>query len=212
MRSPRVVPGVLVAVMIVGVLRVPAAGAQEPAAGRPGAGFGRPITEQAIAPWNVDIRTSDGAGLPPGQGTAAEGRRVYETRCLACHGEKAAGGAMYGTMVGGIGSFRTDRRVVTPGSMYPYAPILFDYIRRAMPMDRPGTLTDDQVYAVSAYLLMLNGLIPETAVMDARSLPQVRMPNRDGFIPDDRPDVRATRCMKDCPPVGAARPDQAGGR
>ena len=74
-----------------------------------------------------------------------------------------------------------------------------------MPMDRPGTLTNDEVYAVSAYLLALNGLIPETAVMDAQSLPKVRMPNRDGFIPDDRPDVRAIRCMSGCPPIGAAR-------
>jgi cytochrome c len=187
------------------VLTGGAAVAQEPQTGRPSVGFGRPITEEAIAPWNIDIRTSDGHGLPPGRGSVAEGQRVYQARCFACHGDKAAGGPMYGTMVGGINSFTTDRRVLTPGSMYPYAPILFDYIRRTMPMDRPGTLTNDEVYAVSAYLLALNGLIPETAVMDAQSLPKVRMPNRDGFIPDDRPDVRAIRCMSGCPPIGAAR-------
>ncbi|MDR7523728.1 MAG: cytochrome c [Armatimonadota bacterium] len=179
--------------------------AQEPQVGRPRAGFGRPITEQAIAPWNIDIRTSDGAGLPPGRGSVAEGQKVYEAKCIACHGEKAQGGSMYGTMVGGINSFMTDRRILTPGSMYPYAPILFDYIRRTMPMDRPGSLTSDEIYAVSAYILFLNGLIPETAVMDAQSLPLVRMPNRDGFVLDDRPDVRAVRCMNDCPPIGVAR-------
>jgi cytochrome c len=101
-------------------------------------------------------------------------------------------------MVGGIGSFTTNARVLTPGSMYPYAPILFDYIRRAMPMDRPMTLTTNEVYALSAYLLNLNGLIPADAVMDQTSLPKVQMPNRNGFIVDDRPDTKATRCMSNC--------------
>ena len=106
-------------------------------------------------------------------------------------------------MVGGIGSFKTEKRVLTPGSMYPYAPILFDYIRRAMPMDRPQSLTPDEVYAVSAYLLNLNGLIPMGAVMDARRLAQVQMPNRNGFVIDNRPDTRAVRCMTDCKPIRA---------
>ena len=88
--------------------------------------------------------------------------------------------------------------MLTPGSMYPYAPILFDYIRRAMPMNAPQTLTNDEVYAVSAYLLNLNGLVPADAVMDAKTMAAVKMPNRDGFILDDRPDVKAVRCMKDC--------------
>src|SRR5437870_11433716 len=98
-------------------------------------------------------------------------------------------------MVGGIGSFKTSLRVVAPGSMYPYAPILFDYTRRAMPMDRPQTLSADEVYALSAYLLNLNGLVPADAVMDAASLARVQMPNRNGFVVDDRPDAQATRCM-----------------
>jgi cytochrome c len=205
MRSPRGRRALVALVVAVGVVVGAAGFAQEPQFGRPSVGFGRPITERAIAPWNIDIRTSDGAGLPPGRGSVAEGQKVYETKCLACHGEKARGGPMYGTMVGGINSFTTDRRILTPGSMYPYAPILFDYIRRTMPMDRPGSLTNDEVYAVSAYILALNGLIPETAVVDAESLPKVRMPNRDGFVLDDRPDVRTTRCMTDCPPIGGAR-------
>jgi hypothetical protein len=82
--------------------------------------------------------------------------------------------------------------------MYPYAPILFDYIRRTMPMNEPQSLTNDQVYALAAYILHLNGLVAESAVMDAQSLPKVTMPNRDGFIRDDRPDTAVTRCMKNC--------------
>jgi S-disulfanyl-L-cysteine oxidoreductase SoxD len=101
-------------------------------------------------------------------------------------------------MVGGIGSFTGSPRVLTPGSMYPYAPILFDYIRRSMPMDRPQTLTASEVYALSAYLLNLNGLVPADAVMDQGSLPRVQMPNRNGFILDDRPDTKAVRCMTNC--------------
>jgi S-disulfanyl-L-cysteine oxidoreductase SoxD len=161
--------------------------------------FGRPIAEADIAPWDIDIRTSNGKGLPPGRGGVAEGKAVYDAKCLACHGPDAKGGPVYGSMVGGIGSFTTSTRVLTPGSMYPYAPILFDYIRRAMPMDKPLSLTANEVYALSAYILNLNGLVPADAVMDPTSMPQVQMPNRDGFILDDRPDTHAVRCMKDCP-------------
>jgi mono/diheme cytochrome c family protein len=160
--------------------------------------YGKPISEADIAAWNIDIRTSDGKGLPPGKGSVAEGKAIYDQQCVACHGEAAKGGPMYGTMVGGIGSFKTNTRVLTPGSMYPYAPILFDYVRRTMPMTAPQTLTNDQVYALAAYILNLNGLVPENAVMDAESLNKVAMPNRDNFVIDDRPDTKAQRCMKDC--------------
>jgi S-disulfanyl-L-cysteine oxidoreductase SoxD len=160
--------------------------------------FGKPIAEADIAAWNIDIRTSDGNGLPSGKGSVAEGKALYAAQCLACHGDSAKGGSMYGTMVGGIGSFTTSTRVLTPGSMYPYAPILFDYVRRTMPMTAPQSLNNDQVYALAAYILNLNGLVPDNAVMDAESLPKVMMPNRNGFIPDDRPDTMATQCMTDC--------------
>lgn len=163
-----------------------------------GAAFGRPIAEADLAAWNIDIRTQDGAGLPAGKGDAVQGKVVYGEKCVACHGPDAKGGPVFGTMVGGIGSFKTNVRVLTPGSMYPYAPILFDYIRRAMPMDRPQSLTNDEVYAVSAYLLNLNGLIGPNDEMNSKSLAMVKMPNRDGFIIDDRPDTKAVRCMKDC--------------
>jgi len=139
--------------------------------------FGKPISEGEIAAWNIDVRTPDGKNLPSGKGSV---------------------GSMYGSMVGGIGSFTTNTRVLTPGSMYPYAPILFDYVRRTMPMTAPQSLTNDQVYALAAYLLNLNGLVPDTAVMDAESLTKVMMPNRNGFIPDDRPDTSARRCMTNC--------------
>lgn len=196
MRSRSVVAlGMAVALVAAACATVPSMSQKPPA---PTVGFGKPIGEADIVPWNIDIRTSDGLGLPPGRGSVAQGRTVYESKCLTCHGPEAKGGSVYGTMVGGIGSFTTSTRVVTPGSMYPYAPILFDYIRRAMPMDQPQTLTSNEVYAVSAYLLNLNGLVPADAVMDATSLPKVQMPNRDGFIPDDRPDTAAVRCMQNC--------------
>jgi S-disulfanyl-L-cysteine oxidoreductase SoxD len=160
--------------------------------------FGKPVSEADLAAWNIDIRTPDGQGLPAGSGSVSQGQQVYTAKCVACHGADAKGGAVFGTMVGGIGSFKGSPRVLTPGSMYPYAPILFDYIRRSMPMDRPQTLTNDEVYALSAYLLNLNGLVPANAVMDAQSMPQVQMPNRNGFLLDDRPDTSATRCMSNC--------------
>ena len=163
-----------------------------------GVAFGKSVSEQDLIAWNIDIRTQDGAGLPAGRGTAVEGKAIYDVQCLACHGADAKGGAVYGTMVGGIDSFKTNTRVLTPGSMYPYAPILFDYIRRAMPMNNPQSLKADEVYALSAYLLSLNGLIGKTDEMNSRTLAKVEMPNRNGFIVDDRPDTSAVRCMINC--------------
>jgi S-disulfanyl-L-cysteine oxidoreductase SoxD len=188
----------LAAVLVLGVAAcaMPTTSSRPPE--RPTVGFGHPISEADVAPWNIDIRTTDGRGLPAGRGSVAQGKTVYEAKCIACHGPDAKGGAMYGAMVGGIGSFKTNTRVLTPGSMYPYAPILFDYVRRSMPMDRPLSMTADEVYAVSAYILHLNGLVPADAVLDQATLPKVQMPNRDGFMLDDRPDTRAVRCMRDC--------------
>lgn len=163
-----------------------------------GASFGKPVSEQALALWNIDIRTQDGQGLPAGSGNAIAGEKIYNAKCSSCHGADAKGGPVYGTMVGGIGSFTTNARVLTPGSMYPYAPILFDYIRRSMPMNAPQSLTNDEVYALSAYILSLNGLIDKTAAMNSKTLAAVQMPNKDGFYVDDRPDTQAVRCMTNC--------------
>ncbi len=119
--------------------------------------------------------------------------------------QAAAGGPVFGPRVGAIGSFKTDKRLRTPGSMYPYAPALFDYVRRAMPMNAPQSLTNDQVYAVSGYLLHLNGLVPADDMMTAASLAAVQMPNRNGFLVDDRPDTKAVRCMDGCVPIAGSR-------
>ncbi len=164
----------------------------------PGVKHGKPVSEAELAAWNIDINAKTGAGLPSGRGTAAEGKAVYDAKCAACHGAEAKGGPMFGTMVGGIGSFTTNTPVLTPGSMFPYAPILYDYINRAMPMSNPQSLTANEVYAVSAYILQLNGLIGPNEEMNQKSLVAVKMPNRDNFVVDNRPDTKATRCMKDC--------------
>jgi S-disulfanyl-L-cysteine oxidoreductase SoxD len=159
--------------------------------------LGRPATPEEIAGWNTDV-LPDGTGLPPGKGSVAEGAALYAETCAACHGAKGEGKPM-DRLVGGQGTLASDQPVKTVGSYWPYATTLFDYIRRAMPFSAPKSLTADQVYAASAYILFLNGLVGEDAVMDATTLPQVRMPNRDGFIsPDPRPDVHAKRCEKGC--------------
>lgn len=165
------------------------------------AALGTPVVEPDLVAWNIDVRGPDGQGLPPGSGNARTGKAVFDAQCASCHGAAAAGGPMFGTMVGGIGSFKTDKRLLTPGSMYPYAPALFDYIRRAMPLTAPQSLSNDETYAVTAYLLHLNGLVEQDAEMNATSLAAIRMPNRDGFIVDDRPDTNAVRCMQDCKPL-----------
>jgi mono/diheme cytochrome c family protein len=146
-----------------------------------GPGLGRVATPDEIASWDISIGP-DGAGLPPGRGTPKQGETVYAEKCVACHGEKGAG-KPNDQLVGGRGSLSGDQvPVKTVGSFWPFATTLFDYIRRAMPLNAPKSLSDDEVYAVSAYILRLNGIIGEADAMDAQILPQVQMPNRDGFI------------------------------
>jgi len=146
-----------------------------------GPGLGRVASPDEIASWDISIGP-DGAGLPPGRGTPKQGEAVYAEKCVACHGEKGAG-KPNDQLVGGRGSLSGDQAPVkTVGSFWPYATTLFDYVRRAMPLNAPKSLSDDEVYAVSAYILQLNGIIGEAEAMDAQTLPQVQMPNRDGFI------------------------------
>ena len=150
-------------------------------------GLGRPATQAEIEAWDIDI-DRDGRKLPPGRGSVAQGRTLFAAQCASCHGAAGEGGSGE-RLVGGQGSLASGKPVKTVGSFWPYAPTLFDYIRRAMPLNAPQSLSADEVYAVSAYVLNLNGLVPDEAVLDARALAAVRMPNRDGFVPDPRPDV-----------------------
>jgi S-disulfanyl-L-cysteine oxidoreductase SoxD len=147
--------------------------------------FGQSIAPADIAPWDISIGP-DGAGLPPGRGTPAQGEAVYIAKCQACHGEKAAGRPNE-ALVGGKGSLAPGTPPVkTVGSYWPYATTLFDYVRRAMPFQESQSLTSDEVYAVSAYILQLNEIIGKDDVLDAQTLPKVKMPNRDGFTPFPR--------------------------
>jgi mono/diheme cytochrome c family protein len=144
--------------------------------------FGQPISPGDLAPWDISI-APDGAGLPPGSGTPAQGATIYAERgCALCHGEKGVGGPS-GPLVGGGPLDRTDRDPVKLiGNYWPYATTIFDFTRRAMPWASPKTLTDNEVYALTAYILALNKIISENDVMNAETLPKVKMPNRDGFI------------------------------
>ena len=146
-------------------------------------GIGSPLTADALKPFDIDVG-ADGAGLPPGQGTVQQGEAVFAQNCAACHG---AGGehpiAASIRLTGGKGTLMTANAVQTVGSYWPYATTLYDYIHRAMPFNAPQSLNPDQVYAVTAYVLHLNGIVADDAVMDAKSLPAVQMPNRDGFRP-----------------------------
>jgi mono/diheme cytochrome c family protein len=142
--------------------------------------LGRDATPQEVTAWDISIPPS-GAGLPAGSGTPKQGEAVYVAKCQACHGEKGVGKPA-DPLVGGVGSLASAKPVRTVGSYWPYATTLFDYTRRAMPVTNPLSLSNEEVYAVTAYLLYLNGIIGENAVMDARTLPQVKMPNRDGFV------------------------------
>jgi len=152
-----------------------------PVAAQQSPNLGKPISPEDLASWDISIGP-DGAGLPPGSGTVKQGEAVYMAKCQACHGEKGAG-TPNDRLVGGQGSLPGDKPPVkTVGSYWPYATTLFDYIRRAMPFNESKSLTKDEVYGVVAYLLNLNGVIPEGETVNAQSLPKVAMPNRDGFL------------------------------
>jgi cytochrome c len=144
--------------------------------------LGKAASPEEMAPWDISIGP-DGAGLPSGSGTPQQGEPVFLAKCLACHGQKGSG-KPNDQLVGGQGSLESGQAAVkTIGSFWPYATSVFDYVRRAMPLNNPKSLRDDEVYAVVAYILWLNGVIGENDVMNAQTLRAVRMPNRDGFEP-----------------------------
>ena len=149
--------------------------------------LGRPAKPEEVKAVDMSI-PPDGAGLPAGQGTAKQGAVVFMRQCAACHGEKGEG-KISDRLVGGAGTLTSSQPVKTVGSYWPWATTLFDYIRRAMPFPAPLSLKDEEVYAITAYILNLNGVIGENDVINAQTLPKVKMPNRDGFVADPRPDV-----------------------
>lgn len=158
-------------------------------------GVGRPIAAHDSAAEDLTV-LPDGTGLRPGRGTAKEGAVLYAAQCAACHGDHGEGRGDFPALVGGRGSLSADKPVLTVGSYWPYATTVWDYINRAMPYQNPGSLRVEEVYAVTAYVLFLNGVVGESDVLDRVSLPRVRMPNRDGFVEDQRPDVRPPSCPR----------------
>jgi len=145
-----------------------------------GPNLGKPVTDADIAAWDISV-LPDGTGLPPGSGTPKQGERIFAQKCVACHGEGGKGG-ISGALVGGRPVSEGIDSVKTIANFWGYATPVFDFIRRAMPYQQPRSLTDDEAYALTAYLLALNKIIGENDVMNAQTLPKVRMPNRDNFI------------------------------
>ena len=149
-------------------------------------GLGHTPSSAEIKAWDFAI-SPDGKELPPGSGSAAEGAKIYAAQCASCHGKTGREGPN-DVLVGGQGTLNTSKPVKTIGSYWPRATTVWDYINRSMPFNKPGSLSADEVYSLTAYLLWMNEIIREDEVMNAKSLPLVKMPNRDGFIPDSRPD------------------------
>jgi cytochrome c len=162
--------------------------------------IGTPLSPQEIEARDIDVR-GDGANLPRGSGTVAQGREIFVNRCAACHGDSGEGGAGP-ALKGGIGSLATNDPQKTIGSFWPYAPSVFGYVFTAMPLNESRSLTADETYAVTAYLLSINGIVGTDAVLGQNNLPLVKMPNRNGFFPDDRQkneaDFWIPPCMEDC--------------
>ena len=141
--------------------------------------LGRPLTHEEVLSQSINV-FPDGQGLPRGKGTATEGKALYDSQCASCHGLKGSGGSA--EELQGRSPLAGDHPDKTVGNYWPYATTLFDFIQRAMPLNAPRSLSDDQVYALTAYLLTINGIIDETKELNAKSLPEIKMPNREGFV------------------------------
>ncbi len=142
--------------------------------------LGRPLTPEEIQKIDITV-TPEGRGLPLGSGSVSTGAAIYAKTCQVCHGVKGAGKPQ-DQLTGGLGTLASGKPVKTPASYWPVATTLFDYIRRAMPITAPQSLSNDDVYALTAYILSIDGIVPADATLDAKSLPLVKMPNKDGFV------------------------------
>ncbi len=163
--------------------------------------LGAAATPEQIQAWDIDVRP-DGLGAPPGSGTAAKGEKVYIQKCAACHGDFGEARGRFPVLVGGHGTMKDDRPEKTVGSYWPYASTIFDYIKRAMPFGEAQTLTNDEVYALTAFLLNMNDVVDSSFVLDASNIGKIEMPNAKNFFDDPRPDAQTVKmaalCMKDC--------------
>jgi len=164
-------------------------------------GIGRAATPEEIAGWDIDIRP-DGQGLPPGKGTVKKGEAIYMQQCAACHGEFGESAGRWPQVAGGAGSLASDDPVKTVGSYFAHLSTVIDYVRRAMPFGDAQSLSNDELYAVVAYMLFLNDIVDEKFVLSKETFASVKMPNAGGFYDDDREIAEksfwAAPCMTDC--------------
>jgi len=156
-----------------------------PAAAQQALPLGRPALPAEIAAWDIDVRP-DGLGLPPGKGSVKQGEELYLMQCAACHGEFGEGAGRWPPIAGGAGSLKGENPEKTPGSYWPYASTLFDYVHRAMPFGNAQSLEPDQVYAITAYLLYMSDVVPDNFVLSKENFATIKLPNAGGFIDDDR--------------------------
>lgn len=166
--------------------------------------LGRPALPEEIKAWDIDVRP-DGLGLPEGKGSVAQGEELFQNNCAACHGEFGEGVGRWPVLAGGQGTLKSERPEKTIGSFWPDTSTVFDYVHRAMPFGAAQTLQPDEVYAIVAYLLYLNDVVPDDYVLSKENFPTVALPNRPNFYDDDRETTEkafwnATPCMKDCKP------------
>ncbi|MDB5597346.1 MAG: Cytochrome [Hyphomicrobiales bacterium] len=169
-----------------------------------GTGLGRAALPEEIAAWNTDVRP-DGLGLPPGKGSVKHGEEIFLEKCASCHGEFGEGAGRYPVLVGGVGTLGKDNPDKTIGSFWPYASTVFDYVRRAMPFGNAQSLTPDETYALTAYLLNLNDVVKDDFVLSKENFGSVQMPNLENFYDDDRETSekafwKKNPCMTDCKP------------
>lgn len=168
-------------------------------------GVGRPVLPDEIAAWDHDVRP-DGKGLPVGHGTVKQGEALFQERCASCHGEFGEGAGRWPELAGGQGSLTSDRPLKTVGSFWPYASTIYDYVRRAMPFGNGQSLTADETYALTAYILNLNDVVKdENFTLSDRNFTTIRLPNQAAFFDDDREKTEKAFwnrqvCMKDCKP------------